>query len=158
MAADDVDYYTLLGIERAAKRDEVRAAFHRFALEHHPDRHTDLDAEGALEAAARYRRGAEAYRVLSDAEARRAYDQGLEKGQNRLDPESAGKPAPKPAAQRPVSPKAKPFWTKAEQALKANDFKTARLNLKIALQSDPGHPMLEQKLAEVEAKLPPKKD
>lgn len=66
------DYYRLLGITPEASTSEIRKAFHKLALQHHPDRNPD-DA-GAGE---RFRLINEAYQVLSDPGKRSFYDQGF---------------------------------------------------------------------------------
>lgn len=63
------NYYQDLGLSFLANDDEVRQAFRRLALKHHPDRHPrDEDA------AARFMEIVEAYEVLSDPDVRRIYD------------------------------------------------------------------------------------
>ena len=62
------DYYDVLGVSRSATEEEVRRAFRRQAMEHHPDRNK------SEEAGERFREINEAYQVLSDAERRRQYD------------------------------------------------------------------------------------
>jgi len=73
------DYYEVLGVERGASADEVRKAYKREALKHHPDRNP---GDAACEA--KFKECNEAYQVLSDDEKRRIYDQfghaGLEGG------------------------------------------------------------------------------
>eukprot|EP00747_Dinoflagellata_sp_TGD_P168281 gnl/TRDRNA2_/TRDRNA2_194294_c0_seq1.p1 gnl/TRDRNA2_/TRDRNA2_194294_c0~~gnl/TRDRNA2_/TRDRNA2_194294_c0_seq1.p1 ORF type:complete len:449 (-),score=70.79 gnl/TRDRNA2_/TRDRNA2_194294_c0_seq1:23-1369(-) len=63
--------YNLLGILKSASESEVRSAYRRLALEHHPDRGGDAE---------RFKEIAEAYEVLSDAERRRSYDLAGETG------------------------------------------------------------------------------
>ncbi len=81
---DLLDYYTLLQVDDAASTDDIRTAFHNFALRYHPDRHADTGEFNILRAAQIYRRGTEAYRVLCDPKLRREYDEGLREGKLRL--------------------------------------------------------------------------
>jgi curved DNA-binding protein CbpA len=155
---EQLDYYALLQVARDASVDEVRRAFHRFAAKYHPDRFTGAGAEPAqIERAAQiYRRGAEAYKVLIDAERRKRYDAGLSQGRVRFDTQAAP-PEPAPVlGQWPIkvkSPLARPFALKAEQLYKAGDFGNARINLKLALQKERENAQIELLLADIEQKL-----
>ena len=63
------DYYEVLGVSREASEAEVKKAYRRLARAHHPDANPgDSGAED------RFKELTEAYEVLSNAEARRAYD------------------------------------------------------------------------------------
>jgi molecular chaperone DnaJ len=63
------DYYEVLGVARTANEDELKKAYRRLAMKHHPDRNPDdANAEAA------FKEAKEAYEVLSDAQKRRAYD------------------------------------------------------------------------------------
>src|SRR3982074_3830043 len=63
------DYYELLGVQRACGEGELKSAFRKLAMEHHPDRNG-----GAAEATAKFKEINEAYSVLSDPQKRAAYD------------------------------------------------------------------------------------
>ena len=63
------DYYDVLGIERGASSDDVKKAYRRLAMKHHPDRN-----EGDAGAEEKFKEASEAYEVLSDGEKRQAYD------------------------------------------------------------------------------------
>ncbi|MBI3323391.1 MAG: molecular chaperone DnaJ [Candidatus Omnitrophica bacterium] len=65
------DYYEVLGVQRAASADEIKQAFRRLAMKHHPDRNPDKKKE----AEERFKEISEAYEVLSDPQKRAAYDQ-----------------------------------------------------------------------------------
>src|SRR6266478_6100290 len=63
------DYYKVLGVERAAGADQIKAAYRRLARKYHPDVSKEPNAE------ARFKEMQEAYEVLKDAEKRAAYAQ-----------------------------------------------------------------------------------
>jgi len=161
MAATDMpepDYYTLLGVSSSATADQVRAAFHELARRYHPDRWTGQPEAERSKAGAIYRRAAEAYRVLMDSPERTRYDAGLLRGEVRLGPaptETGGRPPPAMITSI-KNPKARPFWQKAQESIKAGDFKAAKLNLTLAKNADPGNPMIEAALADVLSKLAPR--
>jgi molecular chaperone DnaJ len=63
------DYYEVLGVARDAGDQDIKSAYRKLALKHHPDRNP-----GNAEAEERFKEAAEAYSVLADAEKRAAYD------------------------------------------------------------------------------------
>lgn len=64
------DYYEILGISRDATEAEIKKAFRKMALKHHPD-HNQNDPE----AEAHFKEINEAYNVLKDSKKRKLYDQ-----------------------------------------------------------------------------------
>jgi molecular chaperone DnaJ len=63
------DYYEVLGVDRSASEDEIKKAYRRLALKHHPDKNpNDKAAED------KFKEATEAYEVLKDPGARSRYD------------------------------------------------------------------------------------
>ena len=60
-----MDYYSILGVQRGASEDEIKKAYRKLAMQHHPDRGGD---------AAKFQQIQEAYDTLGDAGKRQGYD------------------------------------------------------------------------------------
>lgn len=73
------DYYEVLGVEKGATDAELKKAFRRLAMKHHPDRNPDDEKSEVA-----FKEAKEAYEILGDAQKRAAYDQyghaGVEQG------------------------------------------------------------------------------
>jgi len=63
------DYYELLGVTRNATPDDIKKAYRKLAMKHHPDKN-----HGNKAAEAKFKEINEAYGVLSDDQRRAAYD------------------------------------------------------------------------------------
>ena len=63
------DYYEVLGVTRTATEVEIKSAYRKLAMKHHPDRNP-----GDAKAEEQFKSAAEAYAVLADAEKRALYD------------------------------------------------------------------------------------
>jgi molecular chaperone DnaJ len=80
------DYYETLGVPKNANEEEIKKAYRKLAMKHHPDRNhgdTSKDAE------AKFKEVKEAYEMLSDGQKRAAYDQYGHAG---VDPNMRGGP------------------------------------------------------------------
>ncbi len=63
------DYYEILGVTKTATEVEIKSAYRKLAIQHHPDKNpNDHTAEE------KFKEAAEAYAVLSDTNKRAAYD------------------------------------------------------------------------------------
>jgi molecular chaperone DnaJ len=69
MSRNGRDYYEVLGVPRNASEQEIKSAYRKLALQHHPDRNP-----GNHEAEEKFKEAAEAYSVLCDPDKRRRYD------------------------------------------------------------------------------------
>jgi molecular chaperone DnaJ len=63
------DYYEILGVARTATEVEIKSAYRKLALKHHPDRNP-----GDKVAEEKFKEAAEAYSVLADTDKRHMYD------------------------------------------------------------------------------------
>jgi molecular chaperone DnaJ len=64
------DYYEVLGVNRDASEEEIKKAYRKLAMKHHPDRNPDNP-----KAEERFKEATEAYEILCDSQKRAAYDQ-----------------------------------------------------------------------------------
>jgi molecular chaperone DnaJ len=64
------DYYEVLGVNRDASEEEIKKAYRKLAMKHHPDRNPDNP-----KAEERFKEAKEAYEILCDSQKRAAYDQ-----------------------------------------------------------------------------------
>lgn len=67
---DYKDYYKILGVDRKASVDDIRKAYRKLAMQHHPDKNP-----GDRKAEEKFKEINEAYQVLSDVDKRARYDQ-----------------------------------------------------------------------------------
>jgi molecular chaperone DnaJ len=63
------DYCEILGVERDSTDQQIKSAYRKLALKHHPDRNP-----GNREAEELFKEAAEAYSVLADRDKRALYD------------------------------------------------------------------------------------
>lgn len=68
--AEKSDYYTILGVDKEASKDDIKRAYRRLAKKHHPD----LNKDNQKEAEDKFKEVSEAYEVLSDPQKRANYD------------------------------------------------------------------------------------
>ncbi|KNZ33188.1 MAG: molecular chaperone DnaJ [Methylibium sp. NZG] len=83
------DYYETLGVAKNASDDDIKKAYRKLAMKHHPDRN---QGDGAKKSEEKFKEAKEAYEMLSDAQKRAAYDQFGHAG---VDPNmGGGRPGP----------------------------------------------------------------
>ncbi|CAL1529044.1 unnamed protein product [Lymnaea stagnalis] len=70
------DYYKILGVHKTASEDEIKKAYKKRALIHHPDRHSHDTVDKQKEEEKKFKELGEAYSILSDAKKKAKYDSG----------------------------------------------------------------------------------
>ena len=80
------DFYEILGVPKNASDDEIKKAYRKLAMKHHPDRN---QGDAAKAAEVKFKEAKEAYEMLSDPQKRAAYDQHGHAG---VDPNMRGGP------------------------------------------------------------------
>ena len=63
------DFYEILGVSKGASQDEIKKAYRKVAMQHHPDRNP-----GDKAAEDKFKEAAEAYEILNDADKKAQYD------------------------------------------------------------------------------------
>ena len=104
-------HYEILGVSRESSAAEIRTAYRRIALEHHPDKSDTADSRAIFLSAK------ESYEVLSDPIKKKSYDFALDlmvppaprerpqpKAEPKTEPKQEPKPQPKPEP-KPEPPK-----------------------------------------------------
>lgn len=154
-ALDAISYYDLFRVARNASFDDLRSGFHTFAESFHPDVHRWRHPNEQAAIGIIYKRGTEAYRVLSDPGLRARYDVALANGILRpedliVEMETAGAKSlanPNAANARLVdrlkNAGARPFVLRAEELAKKGDPKQAKVQLVMAMHMEKGNPALE---------------
>jgi molecular chaperone DnaJ len=66
------DYYDVLGVAKNASEEDIKKAYRKLAMKHHPDRNQGDDAKKSED---KFKEAKEAYEMLSDPQKRAAYDQ-----------------------------------------------------------------------------------
>ena len=79
---DNTKFYNLLGVEKNADTEQIKKAYRKKAMQHHPDRGGDEET---------FKEISRSYEVLSDPQKREIYDQAGEEGLNgnHMDSQSA---------------------------------------------------------------------
>jgi hypothetical protein len=172
--------HVLLEVDETATPDQVQEAFHKIARSSHPDLHRNTLTADELELVTRaYSAVACAYTVMRSvttqartagpeprgSEPRMTTPPVVSRTATATPPSGARTVQPPPldleldgaSAELPadpanaMSPKALPYYRKAETCLKRRDFRGAILQLKLAVNTDPSSAFLRTTLAEVEA-------
>jgi DnaJ-class molecular chaperone len=158
-ALDSISYYQLFSVAPDATYDDLRNGFHAFAESFHPDGHQWRHPNEQAAIGYIFKRGTEAYRVLSDPQLRVRYDEALKNGILRPEqliveaqggPQSMGGAARAPGigigtrlSDKVRNPGARPFVLRVEELAKKGDPQQAKLQLVMAMHMDRGNPALE---------------
>ncbi len=114
-----VTLYDTLGLERDATDEQIRSAFRKLALKHHPDRFAGAKREEAEE---RFQVITEAFNVLSHPQSREKYDKEISKGTD------SAAMDPKEIARR--------LTAKGSQCMREGNWAEALEHLKLAIDHD----------------------
>ena len=79
------DYYEVLGVPKNASDEDIKKAYRKHAMKHHPDRN---QGDSASKSEEKFKECKEAYEMLSDPQKRAAYDQYGHAG---VDPNMGGR-------------------------------------------------------------------
>lgn len=115
-----VNYYEILGVERAASEEAIRQRFRQLARENHPDRYAGDDKASAERS---FQTLTEAVNVLTNSSKRRQHDSELA--------------ANVPKAATDFTQIAKAFLSRGVKSFNEGDFEAARSNFDMAVKHNP---------------------
>ena len=151
---DKSPYHEILGVGLDASGDQLRTAFHERARAFHPDQFFGVADPGfKSKVYAVYKRMTEAYRIMSDPDLRKRYEEQRKKGAVRYDAtqEVAAPKRPQGEPEFTVAG-AKKYYQLAKDAERRGDKNGVRMNLKFAAQMEPGNEVLKALLDKAMAK------
>jgi DnaJ homolog subfamily C member 9 len=71
---EEIDLYKVIGIDNHASQEEIRRAYRRQALLHHPDKHVHGSEKDRVQASLNFQQISFAYAVLGEENRRKRYD------------------------------------------------------------------------------------
>ncbi|KAL2900719.1 Chaperone protein dnaJ 72 [Bienertia sinuspersici] len=74
MASAMADHYKVLGVTKAASKQEIKEAYRKLAIQFHPDKHAQSSKSAKDFATLKFKQVSEAYEVLIDERKRAAYN------------------------------------------------------------------------------------
>jgi len=89
-----LDFYAILGVDRDAGPTELKSAFHKMSVKHHPDR---CEPDKKEECTRKYQEISRAYEVLTDEKKKAIYDRGGEEALQEFETNTAGNRAGGPS-------------------------------------------------------------
>jgi DnaJ-class molecular chaperone len=161
---DDLTYYELFGVDPRAGLEQVRSAYHAFCSTFHPDLHFTRSSDDHQAVSVIFKRGNEAYFVLSDARRREQYDAQLAERREERPRRVSFSPLVQSSARSSTagprsledsvrSPSARPFAKRAEELAAQGDLRQAKLQLALAIFKDPGNDVLDAAMHDLERRL-----
>jgi len=153
---DELDYYKILLLDRDAPQADVDPSFRAVSRKFHPDRLARLNDEELKEKANDiFRLANEAYRHLKDPDTRARYDMGLADGNLRMSADGRSKAAKDAAAKNnpelaAKTPQGEKYFKMALKCWGDGDFRGAVMQIRFAIQFEPGNAVFEEWLEKAE--------
>jgi curved DNA-binding protein CbpA len=146
---EELDYYSVLLIDRDCAPHEIGDAFRQESRRLHPDRMSALgDADAQKRANEIYRLVNEAYRVLKDPEQRGQYDLLLADGVLRMTDDARSGASDQKRKNDPANavshPKAEKYWKMALSDWEKKSYRACVMNIEFALGMEPGNEVMKE--------------
>ncbi len=151
----NLNHYQVLKLSPVASVDEIREAFHREALEFHPDQYFSSPDLALLDLSKQiYAKVVEAYRTLSNHSKRADYDKKMNTQGPKISEEDENAiTSVQRKASGTISGAGVKFFKMAQTAVASRDYVSAKMNIQIALNADPNNPQYLQLNERIQSEL-----
>ncbi len=155
---DAMDYYQILKVRKRAFTQDIKTAYFNQSRRFHPDKFYNEDPRLVEMVNKIFKRVCEAYKVLSDQDKRATYTKAIsgDDGQKyiRYNPKLYARLAkadkPEDEGQTPMGKK---YYQMAQTGIRNKDYKSAKINLQLAIKMEPSNQTFKERLAEVDELL-----
>jgi len=151
---DDMDYYEILKIRQKAFTQEIKAAYFKQSRTFHPDKYFNEDPRLVAVITKIFKRIAEAYKTLSDQEKRVAYTKSISgpnrKKMLRYNPKLIEMDKQGGKEDEGQTAMGRKYYQMAKDCIRNKDYKSAKINLTLAIKMEDNNQTFKDRLKEVE--------
>jgi len=145
-----LDYFQILKVNKEATHEEIRINFYRLSKFFHPDRYYNLsDRQLKRKISFIYKQISESYNILKNDKLKKEYINLLDKNRD----ENLRYNFAEKKKKKEVNGPAKKYFQLGLRAFENRDYKTAKMQLQLALSMEPDNEVIKDTIEEVAAAI-----